>query len=126
MGVITGEAELRDGDYYGTAVNRAARLMSVAHGGQILISNAAMGLVRDQLPDGITLRDLGEHRLNYLSRPEHIYQLCHPSLPDEFPELITLDTFPNNLPIQLTSFIDLEKEIAVQPALHGSPMQQPG
>ncbi len=112
MGVSTGESELREGDYFGTAVNRAARLMSVAHGGQILISSAAMELVRDQLRDGIALRDLGERRLKDLSRPEHIYQLCHPSLPDEFPALTTLDSFPNNLPIQLTSFIGREVEIA--------------
>jgi predicted ATPase/class 3 adenylate cyclase len=121
MGVTTGEAELRDGDYYGTAINRAARLMSVAHGRQILISTATMELVRDQLLDGMTLRDLGEHRLKDLSRPEHIFQLCHPSLPDEFPALTTLDSFPNNLPIQLTSFIGREKEITeIQGLLNSS------
>ena len=111
MGVHTGEAELRAGDYYGQSLNRAARLMSAAHGGQILISNATAELVRDQLPADITLRDLGEHRLKDLSRPEHVFQLIHPGLPDEFPPIQSIDAFPNNLPIQLTSFVGREKEI---------------
>ena len=111
MGAHTGEAELRDGDYYGSVLNRAARLMSVGHGGQILLSNAAAGLIREQLPAEITLQDLGEHRLKDLTRPEHIYQVNHPSLPNEFPPIKTLDAFPNNLPAQLTSFIGREKEI---------------
>lgn len=112
MGIHTGEAELRDGDYYGSVLNRAARLMSMAHGGQILISNATSELIRDGLPANVTLRDLGEHRLRDLTRPEHIFQLVHPDLPGEFPPLKTLDAFPNNLPVQLTSFIGREKEIA--------------
>ncbi len=112
MGVHTGDAELRAGDYYGTAINRAARLMSIAHGGQILLSNATAELVREQLPANVALRDLGEHRLKDLDRPEHVFQLIHPDLPSEFPPLKSLDSFPNNLPIQLTSFIGREKEIA--------------
>ena len=112
MGLHSGEAELRSGDYYGGVLNRAARLMSVANGGQILVSQAAAELARDLLPPGASFTDLGEHRLKDLSRPEHIFQLCHPSLPGEFPALRTLDSFPNNLPIQLTSFIGREVEIA--------------
>jgi len=111
MGLHTGEAELRDGDYYGAVLNRAARLMSVAHGGQILISNATAELVREQLPPDVTLQDLGEHRLKDLTRPERIFQIVHPELPNDFPPIKTLDAFPNNLPVQLTSFIGREKEI---------------
>lgn len=111
MGLHTGEAELRDGDYYGSSLNRAARIMTIAHGGQILISNATAELIREQLPAGITLQDLGEHRLKDLTRLEHIYQVNDPALPNEFPPVKTLDAFPNNLPIQLTSFIGREKEI---------------
>ncbi len=111
MGVHTGEAEARAGDYYGTAVNRAARLMSIGHGGQVLISASTAELSRDFLPAEITLLDLGEHRLKDLNRPEHIFQLAHPSLPSEFPPVKSLDAYPNNLPTQLTSFIGREREI---------------
>jgi predicted ATPase/class 3 adenylate cyclase len=112
MGLHTGEAELRAGDYYGTALNRAARLMSLAYGGQILVSNATAELIADQLPAGVSLRDLGEHRLKDLTRPEHVFQLSGPDAPGEFPPLRSLNTLPNNLPIQLTSFIGREYEIA--------------
>jgi predicted ATPase/class 3 adenylate cyclase len=113
----TGEAEFRDGDYYGSTPNRTARLMSVAAGGQTLLSAATAELVRDQLPKGATLIDLGEHRLKDLTRPEHIFQLAHPTLPDEFPPIKSIDAFPNNLPIQLTSFVGRQKEIAEITAL---------
>ena len=98
MGVHTGEAQLRAGDYFGGALNRAARLMSVGHGGQILVSNASAQLLLDRLPPDTTLRDLGEHSLKGLVRPEHVFQLVHPALEAEFPPLQTLDSFPNNLP----------------------------
>ncbi|HMX21252.1 MAG TPA: adenylate/guanylate cyclase domain-containing protein, partial [Anaerolineales bacterium] len=111
MGIHTGEAELRNNDYYGGTLNRAARLMSVANGGQVLLSNTTADLVREQLPAEITLRDLSEHRLKDLTRPERIFQIVHPELPSEFPPIKTLDAFPNNLPAQLTSFIGREKEI---------------
>ncbi|OGO38370.1 MAG: hypothetical protein A2W35_03935 [Chloroflexi bacterium RBG_16_57_11] len=111
MGVHTGEAEARSGDYYGSAVNRAARLMSISHGTQVLVSNSTAELVRDGLPTGTSLLDLGEHRLKDLIRPEHVFQLVHPALPSAFPQLKSLDAYPNNLPIQLTSFIGREREI---------------
>src|SRR5918912_3778170 len=76
MALHTGEADLRDGDYYGTAVNRCARLRAVAHGGQTLLSAATQELVRDTLPPEAELRDLGAHRLKDLQQPEHIYQLA--------------------------------------------------
>src|SRR4029079_8545615 len=75
IGVHTGQAELRDGDYYGSAVNRCARIRGIGHGGQTLLSEATAALARDQLPDGVGLHDLGEHRLKDLTRPEHVFQL---------------------------------------------------
>ena len=112
MGLHTGEAELRAGDYYGQALNRAARIMSIGHGGQVLLSAITAELVREHLPTKTTLRGLGEHRLKDLIRPEHIFQLNAPDLPTEFPALKSLNTFPNNLPLQLTSFIGREEEMA--------------
>ena len=97
MGVHTGFAELRDGDYYGTTVNRAARLMAVAHGGQVVTSLATAELVRDDLPEPLGLEYLGEHRLPDLGRAERVYQLTAPDLDDEFPPLRSLDAFPGNL-----------------------------
>jgi predicted ATPase len=120
MGVHSGEAELRDGDYYGAALNRAARLMSAGHGGQILLSNVTAELIREQLPANTTLLDLGEHRLKDLTRPEHIYQIINPELPCEFPPIKSVDSLPNNLPPQLTSFVGREKEIAEIKALLNS------
>ncbi|MGE5249386.1 MAG: adenylate/guanylate cyclase domain-containing protein, partial [Bacteroidota bacterium] len=111
MGVHTGQAERRGGDYFGGTLNRAARLMALAHGGQILLSNTTSDLIREQLPEGVSLRDLGEHRLRDLVRPEHVFQLGHPSLEAEFPPLPSLDAFPNNLPVQLTSFVGREHEL---------------
>jgi class 3 adenylate cyclase len=108
----TGDAAFRDGDYFGAAVNRCARLRAVAHGGQILLSSATQELVRDALPEEIRFQDLGEHRLRDLARPERVFQLLHPDLPADFPPLSSLNTLPNNLPQQVTSFIGREKEMA--------------
>src|SRR5664279_4844423 len=84
MALHSGAAEQRDGDYYGPALNRAARLMAAGHGGQILLSLATGELVRDHLPAGTTLRDMGERRLKDLIRPERVYQIVAPDLPAEF------------------------------------------
>ena len=111
MALHTGEADLRAGDYYGSAVNRCARLRALAYGGQIVLSSVTTGLVRDVLPEGIGLRDLGEHRLKDLQHPERVFQLTHPDLPADFPTLKSLDSLPNNLPLQLTSFVGREEEI---------------
>jgi predicted ATPase len=111
MGIHTGEAELRDGDYYGPSLNRAARLMAAAHGEQTLLSAVTGDLAREHLPADVSLTDLGEHRLKDLVRSEHIFQLNVPGLPPEFPPLKTLDLTPSNLPLQLTTFIGREKEI---------------
>jgi predicted ATPase/class 3 adenylate cyclase len=111
MGLHTGEAQERSGDFYGPALNRAARLMSVAHGGQTLLSTTTADLVRDQLPESAALKDLGEHRLRDLVRSEHVFQLVDPAIPSEFPPIRSVDAFPNNLPVQLTSFIGREHEL---------------
>jgi predicted ATPase/class 3 adenylate cyclase len=108
MGLHTCEAELRDGDYYGSAVNRAARLMTAAHGGQVVVSLATSELVRDA---DWELVDLGEHRLADLSRTERIFQLVVPDTPSDFPPLRSLDALPGNLPLQLTSFVGREREV---------------
>ena len=111
IGIHTGEAEHRDGDYYGTAVNRAARLMAAAHGGQILVSLATEELVRDSLDDGMAFVDLGEHRLRDLSRPERVFQVVAPGLPDHFPALGSVGSVAGNLPAQATSFVGREDAI---------------
>ncbi|HKY55314.1 MAG TPA: AAA family ATPase, partial [Anaerolineales bacterium] len=112
MGLHTGEAALRANDYYGQALNRTARIMSIGYGGQVLLSSVTADLVREHLPKGVSLYDLGEHRLKDLVRPERVYQLTDPSLPSEFPPIRSLDSFPHNLPVQLTSFIGRERELA--------------
>lgn len=107
----TGEAEARGGDYYGTAVNRVARLRGAGHGGQVLLSEATARLVEGDLPEGAGLRDLGVQHLPDLERPERVYQLCHLELPFDFPPLATLDRTRHNLPVQLTSFVGRETEL---------------
>src|SRR5688572_30648602 len=87
IGVHTGEAELRDGDYYGSAVNRCARLREIGHGGQVLLSEVTATSVGDARPVNAGLRDLGEHHLRGFQRPERVYQLVHPDLPAAFPPL---------------------------------------
>ncbi len=112
MGVHTGEGEQRDGDYYGPALNRAARIMSAGHGGQVLCSRPTADLAGDALPEGCSLVDLGEQRLRDLSRPEVVFQVVHPELTRDFPPLRSLDAFPGNLPLQLTSFVGRDDDIA--------------
>ncbi len=111
MGVHTGEATLVGEDYVGLDVHRAARIAAVAQGGQVLVSDAVRILVENALPVGVGLRDLGEHRLKDLARPERLHQLDIAGLRSEFPPPQTLDATPNNLPTQLTSFIGREAEL---------------
>jgi predicted ATPase/class 3 adenylate cyclase len=113
MGLHTGEAELRDGDYFGTAVNRAARLTAIGHGGQVLISSATAEVVGDA---GMALVDLGEHRLRDLDRPMHVFQAGERA----FPALRSLDSFLANLPLQVSSFVGRERELARGIAALGS------
>jgi predicted ATPase/class 3 adenylate cyclase len=112
MGIHTGEATLVGEGYVGLDLHRVARIAAAGHGGQVLVSQATLALVRDALPAGVDLRDLGERRLKDLSRPEHLFQLVIPGLPSDFPALRTLDATINNLPTQVTSFVGREREVA--------------
>ncbi len=111
MGIHTGEAERRGGDFFGPAVNRTARIMSAGHGGQILLSGSTVAVVVDELPPGASLRDLGEHRLKDLEQPERLFQVVGAGLPSEFPPLATLDVRPNNLPTQTSAFVGRDREL---------------
>ncbi|MFM8767003.1 MAG: adenylate/guanylate cyclase domain-containing protein, partial [Rubrivivax sp.] len=110
-GLHVGPVEARDGDYFGPSVNRAARLMSVGHGQQMLLSQAAALLVRDRLPPGTSLQDLGTLRLRDLEHTEQVHQLNHPRLPATFPPLKGLDATPGNLPRPLTRLIGRTKDL---------------
>jgi predicted ATPase len=108
MALHTGEADERGGDYFGPVVNRAARLMAIAHGGQVLVSPATQEVVGST----VSLVDLGIHRLRDLAEPVQVFQLCHPALPSAFPPLHSLDAYPTNLPAQSTAFIGRHEEMA--------------
>jgi predicted ATPase/class 3 adenylate cyclase len=114
MGLHTGVCEERDGDYFGPVVNRSARLEAVAHGGQVLLSGVTADLVAEALPAGTSLRDLGQHRLKDLGRPEQVFQLEAGFLAGSFPPLSSLDNpeLPNNLPSVLSPFVGRERELA--------------
>jgi predicted ATPase len=111
MGLHTGEVEERDGDYFGSAVNRAARLMALAHGGQVVASAATADVAADSLPPGVKLMDLGEHLLRDLSRRERVFQVEAPGVGSEFPPLRSPDMLPGNLPVQPTSFVGRSDEV---------------
>jgi len=108
----TGAADWRAGDYYGSAVNRCARVRGLAHGGQTLLSQATAELARDDLPAGLRLAELGTYPLKGLSRPETVYQLCLPDLPNDFPPLLAPAEFAGNLPTPPTPIIGREQEVA--------------
>ncbi|MGH2629024.1 MAG: ATP-binding protein [Actinomycetota bacterium] len=109
MGLHSGEGALAGGEYAGIDVNRAARIAGAAHGGEILLSDATRALVEPVLADGLHLRDLGEHRLKDLDRPERLHRLRIEGLPDDFPPPRSLDVRPGNLPPDLTPFIGREQ-----------------
>jgi predicted ATPase/class 3 adenylate cyclase len=111
-GLHAGPSESRDSDYYGTVVNRAARIMSAAHGGQVLLSRTVAERLRNRLPAAVTLLDLGRVRLRDLARAEHLFQVVHPGLRGQFPALRSLESTPNNLPQQVTSFVGRAREQA--------------
>ncbi len=111
MGLHTGEVERQGDHYFGAALYRCARLTDAAHGGQVLLSSATAELVREALPAAADLRDLGDHRLKDLQRPERVFQLVAPGLAVDFPALRTLESFPNNLPVQPTPLIGREREV---------------
>jgi DNA-binding SARP family transcriptional activator len=114
MALHTGECEERDGDYFGPVLNRIARLESIAHGGQVVLTRATTDVVRDQLPAGVGLLDLGIHRLKDLGRPEEVFQLEIENLDADFPALSSLDhpDFHHNLPEQVSSFVGRDDEVA--------------
>ncbi len=120
MGLHTGEPVLTAVGYVGIDVHRAARICSAAHGGQVLLSQTTHDLAEHDLPEGVSLRDLGAHRLRDLQRSEHLFQVLHHDLPAEFPLLRSLDTLSHNLPVELTSFIGREREIAELKRLLGT------
>ncbi len=107
----TGAAQSRDDDYFGQTLNRVARVLSTGYGGQILLSVATVELVRDALPADASLKDLGEHALKDLLRPEHVYQLTISDQPADFPALRSLSRHPHNLPVQPTPFLGREQEV---------------
>jgi len=124
MVLHTGVVEERARDYFGLPLSRVARLLSAAHGGQILLSLATEELVHEHLPPDVSLRDLGVHRLKDLSLPEHIFQLVAADLPAEFPPLKTLNTRSHNLPAQPTPLIDRALEVeAIRQRLYHSDMR---
>ena len=109
-GLHLGPVQGRDDDLFGSPINRAARIMNAAHGGQILVSQAVDDNVHERLPAPVSLKDLGTLRLRDLATPEHVFQVVHPELRQNFPALRELEATPNNLPQQLTSFIGRERE----------------
>jgi class 3 adenylate cyclase len=111
MGLHTGEVELQGQHYFGAPLYRCARLTGSAHGEQVVLTEVTAALVREGLPPGVGLKDLGEQRLRDLARPERVYQLVAPDLPGDFPPLRTLEAVPNNLPLQATPFIGREQQL---------------
>ena len=112
MGLLTDEGVLGGEQYLNQPLNRCARLMAAGHGGQVLVSGSTEALVREDLPEGCGLVDLGEHRLRDLARPVRVFQLAGPGLRAEFPPLRTLEGFAGNLPVQLSSFVGRRGELA--------------
>jgi predicted ATPase/class 3 adenylate cyclase len=111
IGVHSGTATIRNDDYFGSAVNRGARLSAAAHGGQLVLSQATVDLLAGRLPPDVELVDLGTHRLRGLTEPERIHQVCHPALAQEFPRLRTVEGPDDHLPTQLTSFVGRTQEL---------------
>src|SRR3981081_636118 len=130
MGLHTGEGRIVAAGYVGLDVHRAARIAGCGHGGQVIISDTVHALVEKALPRGVSIRDLGEHRLKDLPRPERLYQLDIEGLPTEFPALKVLDARINNLPLQLTSFVGRSADVAEAKRLlsraHAVPLVGPG
>ena len=112
MGLHTGEVERQGEHYFGATLYRCARLTNAGHGGQVLLSSATAELSREALPADVDLRDLGPHRLKDLQRSERVFQLVAPGLAAEFPALRTLESFPNNLPLQPTPLIGRARDLA--------------
>ncbi len=112
MGLHTGQVDVMDGEYVGLDVHRASRISAAGHGGQVLVSDATQGLVRDALPAGVSLRSLGEHRLRDINTSDRLFQLVIEGLPSEFPPLKTQAGGFNVLPTERTAFIGREDQLA--------------
>ena len=121
MGIHAGDTEEREGDFFGPVMNRTARIMAAGHGGQILVSAAVVGLLLDQPNDPANLVDLGSHRLKDLTSPEHIYQVLVEGMPNDFPDLNSLDARANNLPLQTTEFLGRQADLAAVQLMLDSP-----
>ncbi|HSM02963.1 MAG TPA: tetratricopeptide repeat protein [Acidimicrobiia bacterium] len=119
IGLNTGEAEVRDDDYYGIALNRCQRVMTAAHGGQILLTLATEEVLTRPLPRSVTLKDLGRHWLRDVSEAVHVFQAVHPQLQERFPQLRDAGSFAHNLPEDLTTFVGRSDELADVKALLG-------
>ena len=119
MAVHTGDCVVHDDDYFGQTLNRAARLLAIAHGGQVLVSAATAAAVRDSLSRDVTLLDRGRHRLKDLAQAEHVFQVVHSGLPTAFPPLRSLSGHPNNLPHHLSTFVGRSNELRDVKALLG-------
>ncbi len=117
MALHSGTSDERSGDYFGPTINRVARLLTTAHGGQVIVSGVTANLLRGVMPADATLRDLGEHRLKDLIEAEHVWQLVAPGLTDTFPPLQSLGSLPNNLPRQITPLIGRDDVLAEIKAL---------
>ncbi|MBA3412882.1 MAG: tetratricopeptide repeat protein [Actinobacteria bacterium] len=117
IGIHTGEPTATGEGYVGIDVHRVARVMSAGHGGQVLLTQSTRDLLPEELSDAVSLRDLGEHRLKDLAHPQPLYQLLIPGLENDFPALKTLEARPTNLPIQPTSLIGREQQVAEVVAL---------
>jgi class 3 adenylate cyclase len=111
MALHSGVAEVRDGDYFGPALNRTSRILAIAHGGQIICSAVTAVLAGERLPSSTEMIDLGSHRLRDIDRPEQVYQLVVADLPTTFPPLRSLSTRRSNLPVPLTSFVGRDAEL---------------
>jgi len=123
MAVNTGEAEERDGDYFGAALNETGRLMSAGSGGQVLVSGATREVLGSRPPEGVGFLDLGEHRLRDVARPLRVFQLTDPRLPRDFPVLRTLAPVRGNLPVRVTSFVGRDQErVELEKLVRGSRM----
>lgn len=112
MAVHTGNAILRGRDYFGPTINRAARLISLASGEQVLVSSSSAALLRDTLGEESALRELGSYRLEDLALPERTFQVVAPGLRSEFPPIADVDSHPNNLPHQTSTFVGRDREIS--------------
>jgi predicted ATPase/class 3 adenylate cyclase len=111
MGIHTGAGILVGDQYDSHPLNRCARLMAVAHGGQVVISGSTASIVDDGLAGGLELVDLGEHRLRDLARPMQVFQVVHERLPRDFPALASMEAVPGNLPVAATSFLGREAHV---------------